>query len=295
MDFETLYNRENYIRSSKALRDYKANISGIEFATPFTSNAVLQREPHIAAVYGMGESAGLQIKLTLKNEENGASDVSTSTSMKNGDWKVLLSKSYPNGGNYTISVECPQCKNNTILTLYNVTFGDVYICTGQSNMWLPMEHTFNRNYTYANMSKFGKYENIRFVTPIGSQYVISDEDASFTRQIQNGALGQWSQSYQIDNLQQFSGACWYFAQTLQDKYNLDNITFGLINTALGGSVIESWVVNNTVWNFNTKSNQYCNSLDVNITQDYGWGCLYVYPLFSFFCYVFTVLTMTWCT
>eukprot|EP01084_Bolivina_argentea_P257931 434642_1 len=276
MDFKTLYDRDNMMRVSKALTNYKANITGIEFATPFTTNAVLQREPHIAAVYGMSPiaNANTQIKLTLTNEANGESEQLTTNSMKNGDWKILLKKTYSNGGNYTITVSCAAC-GNTQQTIHNVTFGDVFICTGQSNMWLPMEHTFNRNYTYANMSKFGKYTNIRFITPIDShQVVISDENASFTRQIQNGPTGLWAQSYQIDMLQQFSGACWYFAQTLQDKYNLANITFGLINTALGGSVIESWAPNNTIWNFNTKSNAWCNSLNVNITPDYGWGCLY---------------------
>ena len=264
------------IRSTKLSADYKANLTGIEFATPFTNNTVLQREPHIAAVYGMSpiENANAEIMLTLVNEDIGESESLTTTTMKNGDWKILLSKTYPNGGNYTITVSCNEC-SNTEATIYNVTFGDVYICTGQSNMWLPMEHTFNRNYTYANMSKYGKYKNIRFITPIDSSHVVvSDQDASFTREIQNGELGIWSQSYSNDILQQFSGACWYFAQTLQDKYNLSNITFGLINTALGGSVIESWVANNTIWNFDTNSNGHCNSLDVDITPDYGWGCLY---------------------
>ncbi len=47
--------------------------------------------------------------------------------------------------------------------MYNVTFGDVYYCAGQSNMELRMNFTFNRNITYDGI-KSGKYRNIRYKT-----------------------------------------------------------------------------------------------------------------------------------
>ena len=237
---------------------------------------MLQREPHIAAIYGMSPSPNVEVKLTLINEANGATETSTTNTFQNGNWKFLLKKPYPNGGNFSILVECPAC-NNTKQTIYNVTFGDVYICTGQSNMWLPMGHTFNRNYTYNNISKFGKYSNIRFITPVTNDiipYCVSDLNASYTRPIEKNAQYHWQQSYQIKLLNDFSAACWYFAETLSDIYNLSNITFGLINTALGGSVIESWAVNNTIYNFNTNKTVYCNDINPSVTPAHGFGCLY---------------------
>ena len=44
----------------------------------------------------------------------------------------------------------------------------------------------------------------------------------------------------------FSAVCFYTAQMLTDKYGMSDINFGLIDTAVGGSIIESWIKNFTV-------------------------------------------------
>lgn len=38
--------------------------------------------------------------------------------------------------------------------------GDVYLCTGQSNMWLPLGNTFTRNTSYDKVQA-GAYKNVR--------------------------------------------------------------------------------------------------------------------------------------
>eukprot|EP01084_Bolivina_argentea_P257933 434646_1 len=156
---------ENMIIDSTYLETYRADMYGVEFAQPFTNNTVLQREPQRAAVYGLSSKPNVQITLILRNEKSGESVTHTTTSMHNGDWKILLPQTYTNGGNYTLTVQCQACSTQkqpiTSQKIYNVTFGDVYYCSGQSNMKLFMHHTFNRNYTKANITKFGKYKNIR--------------------------------------------------------------------------------------------------------------------------------------
>lgn len=64
------------------------------------------------------------------------------------------------GGNYTITALCTGCVNVTRVTITNVTFGDMWYCSGQSNMWLPVLNTFSRNETVAAIAA-GKYTNIR--------------------------------------------------------------------------------------------------------------------------------------
>ena len=202
----------------------------------------------------------------MKDETNGKSQSFTTNSMYNGDWKIILPNTYPNGGNFTFTVKGDQ----TPQTIYNITFGDVYICSGQSNMVVPMEYTFSRNYTYSNITKLGKYNNIRFLQ-IGNQeskFCIYDNDTSYVTPTNYASNGRylWQQNYRIDILDTFSAPCWYFAQVLSDKYGLDNITFGLIGNIVGGSIIESWIKNHTI-------DSHCNPKD-HIPTKPGFGCLY---------------------
>ena len=62
-------------------------------------------------------------------------------------WKAML-QAHPSGGNYSVEATCTGCANSTAAVLQDVTFGDVWICSGQSNAWLPMKYTVTRNRTY---------------------------------------------------------------------------------------------------------------------------------------------------
>ena len=120
--------QERRDKSDKLISEFRATISG----GIFTNNTVLQREPELAALYGTSDTPNVAITVNIKQEDGNFVDTlhATTDAMTN-DWKVLLNKPMPNGGNYTITIECPQCKNpNDMDGLYNVTFGDVYYCAG---------------------------------------------------------------------------------------------------------------------------------------------------------------------
>merc|ERR1711879_339614 len=144
-----------------------------------------------------------------------------------GVWKLSLA-SKPAGGNYTITVACIDCHlPPTVIT--NVTFGDVFFCSGQSNMWLPVHYTFSRNKTYDALKR-GKYQNIRLYTypkvETNDTVFISDQVAPWLNADNNTVDG-------------FSATCWYFAQYLTDKIGQD-VPIGLIHSAIGGSRLEQW-------------------------------------------------------
>lgn len=144
-------------------------------------------------------------------------DTIKTTSMDNGDWKILLNEAMPNGGNYTLSLECPDCASpDSMDTLYNVTFGDVYYCAGQSNMELDMHFTFSRNQTYDAINE-GKYSNIRYMT----MNELDTSNVTFVVPPKTNPANEWqivrpeitniSLSYSLDK---FSAACWYFGMFL---------------------------------------------------------------------------------
>ena len=63
----------------------------------------------------------------------------------------------PMGGNFSFEVWCTAGCNaaDSIAkaTAIDLTFGDVYVCSGQSNMWLPLGNTFSRNRSFAKVQQ----------------------------------------------------------------------------------------------------------------------------------------------
>ena len=121
-------------RSDKLIKDFRDNIEGVTFSGVFGNNTILQRSPFISAVYGLSDKSNTKITLTITGTDasgNAYNNVLSTNSDDSGDWKILMDKAMPYGGNYTFNVKCNECNNPSIDdTLYNVTFGDVYYCSG---------------------------------------------------------------------------------------------------------------------------------------------------------------------
>ena len=92
------------------------------------SNMVLQRDMQVP-IWGWA-SAGEEVTITLSAGSEGAEPVSTTTVVADaeGNWQVKL-PAMTAGGPYTLRVE-----GNNTLELTNVLFGEVWVCSGQSNM-----------------------------------------------------------------------------------------------------------------------------------------------------------------
>ena len=92
------------------------------------SNMVLQRDME-APIWGWA-SAGEEITITLSAEAAGVEPISTTTVVADadGNWQTKL-PAMAAGGPYTLRV-----KGSNTLELTNVLFGEVWVCSGQSNM-----------------------------------------------------------------------------------------------------------------------------------------------------------------
>lgn len=93
-----------------------------------------------------------------------------------GHWKVLLPATQA-GGDYTATASCTSgCTNSTPVGLKHLTFGDVWVCSGQSNMQLSLTTTFDRNAT-KRAAAAGEFDNLRiFSFP---QLTAMDGDADY--------------------------------------------------------------------------------------------------------------------
>lgn len=126
----------------------------VNFSWTLGSHMVLQQAPNQAAVYGFiglnatsskgGGYSHSKVEVVLKDDESGVEKkVSATIDPKEGKWKALLPP-HPAGGTYTITVSCTAgCTGSA--TIDDVTFGDVWYCSGQSNMALPFRFTYARN------------------------------------------------------------------------------------------------------------------------------------------------------
>ena len=215
----------------------------LQFNSTLGSHMVLQQSPAKAALNGTVQTSGggvaATIELTLSPSSGGAPvQTATATSTGGGLWQALLTPMQA-GGNYSITANCTQgCAANTTTTITDVTFGDVWYCSGQSNMALNLQFTFARNASIAAIQQ-GKYSNVRLQQLQGNM---------------NGNLAWTSLKAAVaaDKFLGFSATCYYFGESLTDELGEQAPPLGLVHTAWGGSTIEQWLLNSTnnecAWN-----------------------------------------------
>ena len=131
----------------------------------------------------------------------------------NGDWIVKISTPSA-GGPYSIII------NNDTLT--NVMIGEVWVCSGQSNMQLAMYKTENAEEEIQNAN----YPDIRLF------YAARDNARSPNKDV----YGQWDEcTPKVDST--FSAVAYYFGREL---YNQLHIPIGLLHFSWGGSTVQAW-------------------------------------------------------
>lgn len=138
----------------------------------------------------------------------------------NGKWAIEL-PAMKAGGPFSMTIE----GINKII-LKDILLGDVWICSGQSNMVHQMELHSVR---YADEIADANYPEIRhFWIP-----ALTD----LNNQHDNLPTGYWKSANSKDILQ-FSAVAYFFAKRIYEKYH---IPIGLINASVGGTPIEAWI------------------------------------------------------
>jgi sialate O-acetylesterase len=87
-------------------------------------------------------------------------ETTQTTTSKNGKWKLRLST--PNaGGPHTITI-----KGSSTVTIDDVLIGEVWVCSGQSNMQLPLKGGLDGNFIEGGLDAIvnSKNDRIRFFT-----------------------------------------------------------------------------------------------------------------------------------
>ncbi len=179
----------------------------------FTDHAVLQRDRAVE-IWGTA-GASEQLTVTIAGQS-----VVTAADAK-GNWRVRLPPMKA-GGPHQLSVTN---KAGETQTLNDLLIGDVYLCSGQSNMEMQVK---------ASMNAEGEIR--RANSPYIRLYNVVRASAPEPRATLETA-GAWKVATS-ENVGDFSAVCFYFARELQPHVG---VPIGLINAAWGGSAIEAWI------------------------------------------------------
>lgn len=161
-------------------------------------------------VWGWGD-AGSTITVTIGDETK------TAKVSEDGSWHVMLDPRNA-GGPHKLTI-----KGHDDIVFEDVMFGEVWICSGQSNMQWSVAQSNDADLT----TMTAHYPNIRFLTV---PRVGTDEP-------QSNFEGAWTHCTP-ESTAQFSAVGYYFGRQLHQTLG---VPIGLIDNAWGGSACEAWV------------------------------------------------------
>ncbi len=181
-----------------------------------SSNMVLQQQSE-AALWG---TAANNAKVTVTTSWN--KKQYTIKAGANGAWKIKV-QTPAAGGPYQITIS-----DGTPITLSNILIGEVWFCSGQSNMEMPVKGFKNQPVLHAaDIMMEADNPQIRlFKVP---------------KKISRTPLGTCNTSWEVSNAEtagNFSAVGYQFAKMLQEKLK---VPAGIMEATWGGTVIEAWM------------------------------------------------------
>ena len=203
------------------------SMADITPAAMFTDNMVIQRDTQ-APVWGTAD-AGEKVNVTA----SWGATTSTTTD-DTGKWQVNL-KTPAAGGPHTITL-----KGNNSIKINNVLSGEVWFCSGQSNMdfYLKQLTKFNPKRTAPEEQPTIDYINKEIATAEDDQlrqFEVTKNTSPF--EPLDTLNGSWVSSSPKTN-DGFSATAYFFARELRKELK---VPVGIIKCAWGGTRVEPWI------------------------------------------------------
>uniref|UniRef100_A0A8C3HBQ7 Sialic acid acetylesterase n=1 Tax=Chrysemys picta bellii TaxID=8478 RepID=A0A8C3HBQ7_CHRPI len=194
------------------------------FASYYGDHMVLQKKPAGAVVWGYGE-AGANVTVSLSKD----SKVIMKKMAQFSTWIVRAPADH--GVPYSVMAEQHSREEPKNLTLRDIYFGDVWLCSGQSNMEMTVSQIINAS---KELSEAPLYPYVRVFTASLIQSEVELQDLAKIDL-------EWSiptaENLGHGNFSYFSAVCWLFGRHL---YETLRYPIGLVESSWGGSCIESW-------------------------------------------------------
>lgn len=177
-----------------------------------TDKMVLQRDSPIS-IWGWA-SPGEHIDLAFAGKHfKGRAAADSSWSMQLPSMKA--------GGPYTLEI-----RGANHIIIRDILIGDVWFCSGQSNMVLPMERVKEKYPDDIATADFPEIRN--FFVPTAADVLTVHDDLPHSA---------WKEASPA-NVLAFGAASFFFARDLYQKYH---VPIGIINSSVGGTPIQAWI------------------------------------------------------
>jgi sialate O-acetylesterase len=135
-------------------------------------------------------------------------------------WEVRLT-AMKAGGPYTLDIRA-----SNHLAVNDILVGDVWFCSGQSNMVIPMERVKEKYPEDIAGADFPQIRN--FFVPTVADIMAVHDDLPHS---------SWKEANPT-NVLAFGAASYFFARDLYQKYH---VPIGIINSSVGGTPIQAWI------------------------------------------------------
>ena len=186
---------------------------------PFSDHMVLQRGVPIP-VKGTGNPCD-EVRVAMAGRETTASVAA------NGNWLATLPALAP-GGPHELVVEG---KGETV-RLRDVLVGDVWLCSGQSNMQMPVRELHDaaqetaraKAYPMVRLLAVPKAPSDRRMDSVGARWRVCSPES----------------------VEGFSTIGWYFGRGMHDSQSGGGVAIGLIDSSFGGTMVEAWMSTETL-------------------------------------------------
>lgn len=200
------------------------HFGGLKLPVFFTDNMVLQRLQPIT-IFGTADG-GEKITICFNQQQ------ATATANQLGQWKAVFPAMIA-GGPYLLKVSTEK----RTIEVNNILIGDVWFCSGQSNMAFPLINSWqgSEEVKKAADNTTLRLFNLKSLSETGS----SPWDSAVLRK--TNQLDFFSGSWAVCNdtsSAAFSAVAYYFGKEIARE---QNVPIGLIEVAVGGSPIESWM------------------------------------------------------
>ena len=210
------------------------NVSAeIKLPAFFADNMVLQQQT-LCKMWGTA-SAGKTITIQAswdskpyltKTDANGHFEIGLHTPKAGGPFNIILTEGEP--ASQYVAREKNNTQNQSSLTLNNILVGEVWICSGQSNMEMQMKG-FKQQPVEGTTEELLRCRDpqLRLFTVKRNPQLQPVDDVT----------GHWSEAAST-SVRDFSATAYYFGRALRQTLG---VPVGLISTSFGGSACEAWM------------------------------------------------------
>lgn len=208
-------------------------ISQLRTANIFSDNMILQRDQpvHIWGKFIPGKRvevwvAGMRQSSIVKTDSS---------------WSVYFPKQKANAKPQSIQIK----SEHETVELKNILIGDIWLCSGQSNM----EWTMQKEMHWEEEKQNTNQPLIRFINPPpAGRYVygVAYTD-SLNQRLTKEKFYLWNgwKTCDSNSVKDMSAVAYYFARSIVSK---ENIPIGLINLSIGGAPIETFISRDAIQN-----------------------------------------------